>query len=153
MNIGTQNYFFQWVISKVLHKCIYLHFSLTNLVSLELRENMIQFLPQSMSLLVKLEILDLGSNNIKELVGHNHLLMMQSLISCRFKCLHHFSRRIFFYYDIMFLVSWILRNLKYFPSFGFRWKTAGLVWLEDNFCSVKKNSQFPCLSGVGIVEN
>lgn len=47
----------------------FLSSSLTSLVSLELRENMIQFLPQSMSFLVKLEILDLGSNNIKELVG------------------------------------------------------------------------------------
>lgn len=84
--------FFQWMISKVLHKYICLHFSLTNLVSLELRENMIQFLPQSMSLLVKLEILDLGSNNIKELVGHHRLFMIQSLIYCDFQCLHYFSR-------------------------------------------------------------
>lgn len=42
--------------------------SLSNLVSLELRENMIKNLPQSISFLVKLEILDLGSNEIDELV-------------------------------------------------------------------------------------
>jgi hypothetical protein len=33
---------------------------------------MIQFLPQSMSFLVKLEILDLGNNSIRELVGGHH---------------------------------------------------------------------------------
>jgi len=47
------------------------YFSLSNLVSLELRENMIKNLPQSISFLVKLEILDLGSNEIEELVCTN----------------------------------------------------------------------------------
>lgn len=44
-------------------------FSLSNLVSLELRENMLHQLPASMSFLVKLESLDLGSNEIEELVS------------------------------------------------------------------------------------
>ncbi|XP_060556221.1 protein scribble homolog [Ruditapes philippinarum] len=41
--------------------------SLSSLVSLELRENMIRQLPASMSFLVKLESLDLGSNELDEL--------------------------------------------------------------------------------------
>jgi len=44
-------------------------YSLSSLVSLELRENNIKSLPQSISFLVKLEILDLGSNEIQELVS------------------------------------------------------------------------------------
>ncbi|KAK3576946.1 hypothetical protein CHS0354_017620 [Potamilus streckersoni] len=41
--------------------------SLGNLVSLELRENLLRQLPASMSFLVKLEILDLGCNELDEL--------------------------------------------------------------------------------------
>jgi len=37
-------------------------------VSLELRENLIKYLPASLSCLVKLKTLDLGSNLIDELV-------------------------------------------------------------------------------------
>ena len=47
-------------------------FSLSNLISLELRENMLRQLPASMSFLVKLEILDLGSNEIDDLVSRQH---------------------------------------------------------------------------------
>ena len=43
--------------------------SLTNLQSLELRDNMLRQLPQSLSFLTKLRILDLGSNDIEELVS------------------------------------------------------------------------------------
>ena len=42
--------------------------SLSNLESLELRENLIKYLPASLSCLVKLKTLDLGSNLIDELV-------------------------------------------------------------------------------------
>ena len=45
--------------------CMY---SLSNLESLELRENLIKYLPASLSCLVKLKTLDLGSNLIDELV-------------------------------------------------------------------------------------
>jgi len=48
-------------------------FSLSSLVSLELRENMLRQLPPSMSFLVKLESLDLGSNEIDELVSLLHV--------------------------------------------------------------------------------
>ena len=44
-------------------------FSLSNLIALELRENLLKYLPASMSFLVKLESLDLGSNVIEELVS------------------------------------------------------------------------------------
>lgn len=44
-------------------------FSLGNLESLELRENMLKSLPESISHLTKLERLDLGGNNIDELVS------------------------------------------------------------------------------------
>ena len=42
--------------------------SLSNLESLELRENLIKYLPASLCCLVKLKTLDLGSNLIDELV-------------------------------------------------------------------------------------
>ena len=43
--------------------------SLTNLTSLELRENLISSLPESLAQLAKLERLDLGDNEIEELVN------------------------------------------------------------------------------------
>ena len=46
---------------------IYLHCSLENLTSLELRENLIRNLPESLPSLTKLERLDLGDNEIEEL--------------------------------------------------------------------------------------
>jgi protein scribble len=42
---------------------------LSNLTSLELRENLIRSLPESLSQLRKLERLDLGDNEIEELVS------------------------------------------------------------------------------------
>lgn len=48
-------------------------FSLSNLVSLELRENLLKYLPASMSFLVRLESLDLGSNALEELVSAFHI--------------------------------------------------------------------------------
>ena len=46
-----------------------LNYSLENLQSLELRENLIRTLPHSLSQLTKLERLDLGDNEIEELVS------------------------------------------------------------------------------------
>lgn len=43
--------------------------SLTRLESLELRENILKHLPSSFCSLVKLRVLDLGSNMIDELVS------------------------------------------------------------------------------------
>lgn len=45
------------------------HFSLVNLTSLELRENLLKGLPESVSYLTKLERLDIGDNDIEELVS------------------------------------------------------------------------------------
>ena len=53
--------------------------SLSNLESLELRENLIKYLPASLSCLVRLKTLDLGSNLIDELVG---LFCLSHHISC-----------------------------------------------------------------------
>ena len=47
-------------------------YSLENLTSLELRENLIQMLPQTLPRLTKLERLDLGDNEIQELVSLVH---------------------------------------------------------------------------------
>ena len=47
----------------------YFYFSLENLQSLELRENLLKSLPESLSQLIKLERLDLGDNDIEELVS------------------------------------------------------------------------------------
>ena len=47
----------------------FLNYSLENLQSLELRENLIRTLPHSLSQLTKLERLDLGDNEIEELVS------------------------------------------------------------------------------------
>jgi len=44
-------------------------FSLSNLLALELRENLLKYLPSSLSFLVKLQTLDLGCNMLDELVG------------------------------------------------------------------------------------
>ena len=60
--------FLRLYLSPLLYLCVYI-FSLSNLISLELRENMLRQLPASMSFLVKLEILDLGSNEIDDLVS------------------------------------------------------------------------------------
>ena len=46
-----------------------LTFSLENLTSLELRENLIRHLPETLPQLTKLERLDLGDNEIDELVN------------------------------------------------------------------------------------
>lgn len=43
-------------------------YSLVNLQSLELRENLLKGLPESVSQLTKLERLDIGDNDIEELV-------------------------------------------------------------------------------------
>jgi len=54
--------------------------SLCNLESLELRENLIKYLPASLSCLVRLKTLDLGSNLIDELVC-SRLFSAVSLVS------------------------------------------------------------------------
>ena len=51
------------------HASLSLCCSLSNLVSLELRENILKTLPQSISFLVNLERLDLGANELTELVS------------------------------------------------------------------------------------
>lgn len=43
-------------------------FSLGNLETLELRENLLKYLPSSLARLSKLRILDLGDNMLEELV-------------------------------------------------------------------------------------
>ena len=43
--------------------------SLVNLQSLELRENLLKLLPESVSQLTRLERLDIGDNEIEELVS------------------------------------------------------------------------------------
>jgi protein scribble len=48
-------------------------FSLTNLQTLELRENLLKTLPSSLSSLVKLQTLDLGSNMFDELVSWTNI--------------------------------------------------------------------------------
>ena len=57
-------------------------FSLSNLESLELRENLIKYLPASLSCLVKLKTLDLGSNLIDELVTLRHSSLSFRLKVC-----------------------------------------------------------------------
>ena len=47
--------------------CVY---SLSNLESLELRENLMKFLPLSLAKLSKLRVLDLGSNLLDDLVSY-----------------------------------------------------------------------------------
>ena len=59
------------------HSSLSLCCSLSNLVSLELRENILKTLPQSISFLVNLERLDLGANELTELV---------STIACTVRC-------------------------------------------------------------------
>ena len=44
-----------------------LSISMSNLIAMELRENLLKVLPESLSFLVKLENLDLGSNELEEL--------------------------------------------------------------------------------------
>lgn len=47
----------------------FVDFSLVSLQSLELRENLLKSLPESLKNLTKLERLDLGDNEIEELVN------------------------------------------------------------------------------------
>lgn len=47
---------------------LFLFFSLVSLQSLELRENLLKSLPESLKNLTRLERLDLGDNEIEELV-------------------------------------------------------------------------------------
>ena len=76
----------------------FFHFnSLSNLQSVELRENLLRTLPESMSQLTKLERLDLGDNDIEILVRHDingicyensydqlfHLCSLLTLVACR----------------------------------------------------------------------
>ena len=59
-----------WAVEWFFFKHTFLFYSsLSNLVSLELRENLLKYLPGSLSFLVKLESLDLGSNVLEELVS------------------------------------------------------------------------------------
>ena len=60
--------------------------SLSNLQSVELRENLLRTLPESMSQLTKLERLDLGDNDIEILV--NQSLTVPSYL---FSLSHHFE--------------------------------------------------------------
>ena len=60
--------------------------SLSNLESLELRENLIKYLPASLSCLVKLKTLDLGSNLIDELVCLVSLFHRTACICPRDQC-------------------------------------------------------------------
>ena len=57
--------------------CFLPHFSLTNLTSLELRENLIGSIPNSFARLTKLERLDLGDNEIEELVIINFVYFLK----------------------------------------------------------------------------
>lgn len=50
--------------------CVDLIFSLASLESLELRENLLKSLPESLSRLSKLQRLDLGDNELEELVSN-----------------------------------------------------------------------------------
>lgn len=56
-----------------------------NLESLELRENLIKSLPESLSQLTNLQRLDLGDNEIYELVSifHQFILRYTSALFCR----------------------------------------------------------------------
>jgi len=57
------------------------HFdSLSNLQSVELRENLLRTLPESMSQLTKLERLDLGDNDIEILVNNNSHTLLNSIL-------------------------------------------------------------------------
>ncbi len=53
---------------------VFLVHSLSNLQSVELRENLLRTLPESMSQLTKLERLDLGDNDIEILVSCHCLI-------------------------------------------------------------------------------
>ncbi|XP_049927787.1 leucine-rich repeat-containing protein 1 [Epinephelus moara] len=55
------------VFSETYNHLSLCHFSLSNLVSLELRENLLTFLPESLSMLHRLEELDLGNNELYSL--------------------------------------------------------------------------------------
>ena len=58
-------------ISWLINECLYVLMlcSFTDLECLELRENLLKYLPSSLSFLVKLKTLDLGSNILDELVS------------------------------------------------------------------------------------
>lgn len=49
--------------------CAFKNYSLANLETLELRDNLLKFLPQSLANLSKLRVLDLGSNLLDDLVS------------------------------------------------------------------------------------
>lgn len=61
-------------------------FSLEALQSLELRENLLKSLPESLSQLSKLERLDLGDNEIEELVCFDKIILFEKN-AC--KCVGH----------------------------------------------------------------
>lgn len=64
---------------------LFLFFSLVSLQSLELRENLLKSLPESLKNLTRLERLDLGDNEIEELVR----FIFRILILFFQPCLHH----------------------------------------------------------------
>ena len=51
--------------------------SLSNLQSLELRDNLLKYLPSSLSFMIKLRTLDLGCNMLDELVSACALVVVK----------------------------------------------------------------------------
>lgn len=70
---------FEQPLSNPISQGILCFVRLCNLVSLELRENMIKTLPSSLSSLNKLQSLDLGNNEIEELVSPNFVLIYYAM--------------------------------------------------------------------------
>lgn len=77
----------------------FLNFSLCNLVSLEVRENLLKTLPPSLAQLSKLENLDLGSNEIEILVCTSFIHLHQTIISSPFEFFFHFVFLPDFYFN------------------------------------------------------
>lgn len=65
----VQYHIMDWLHNSFKNKLLSICFSLSNLQSVELRENILRTLPPSFALLTKLERLDLGSNEFTELVS------------------------------------------------------------------------------------
>lgn len=72
---------FSFIFVVIIRSCC----SLLNLESLELRENLIKTLPESLSQLTKLQRLDLGDNEIDELVSRC-ITYFRTASKCKLYC-------------------------------------------------------------------
>jgi len=105
--------------------------SLTNLESLEIRDNALCYLPSSTATLINLRFLDVGGNLLEQVVSQRTLVIVS--VSAGFTCWLKYTK-----FSLAGISSCsLLRSLQCFPGpiVGFGWMTEWKIrWRGRNAC-------------------